>query len=151
MAWNGTKIGERPYCGAIPTRPVFSKIKGTAMELFRPVGQQELDLIEKLGYRAFPPRLVGQPIFYPVLNKEYALEIATQWNLRDPASGFIGYILKFEIADEYIRRFDVQTVGAAYHQEYWIPAEELDTFNQNIVGRIAIVKTINKKLRYKID
>jgi hypothetical protein len=44
--------------------------------LYRPVGQKELDLIAQSGYRAFPPRLSGQPIFYPVLNEEYAREIA---------------------------------------------------------------------------
>lgn len=25
------------------------------------------------------------------------------------------------------------------HQEYWIPAEELDEFNQNIVGQIEVI------------
>ena len=115
------------------------------MLLYRPVGQQELDLIEKLGYCAFPPRLPEQPIFYPVLNEEYATEIATQWNLRDPASGFIGYVLQFNVADEYIQKFDVQTVGAAHHQEYWIPAEALEEFNQHIIGHIKIVKTINQE------
>jgi len=113
------------------------------MVLFRPVGQQELDLIAEQDYRAFPPRLEGQPIFYPVLNEEYATEIAIQWNTRDAASGFVGYVLKFTVADEYIKNFAVQTVGAAHQQEYWIPAGELDEFNQNIVERIEIVKRIN--------
>jgi len=40
--------------------------------LFRPVGQAELDLIRASGFTAFPPRLPGQPIFYPVLNEAYA-------------------------------------------------------------------------------
>ena len=35
--------------------------------LFRPVGQQELELIEKSGIKEFPPPLPFQPIFYPVL------------------------------------------------------------------------------------
>jgi hypothetical protein len=42
--------------------------------LFRPVGESEPRLIAESGYRAFPPRLPGQPIFYPVLNKEYATQ-----------------------------------------------------------------------------
>jgi hypothetical protein len=33
----------------------------------------------------------------------------------------------------------VQTVGGSVHQEYWIPAEELDELNQNIVGLIDVV------------
>jgi hypothetical protein len=38
--------------------------------LYRPVGQEELDLIQSSVYREFPPRLPHQPIFYPVLNEE---------------------------------------------------------------------------------
>ena len=44
--------------------------------LWRPVGQSELDLIRDSGWQAFPPRLEGQPIFYPVLNEGYAIQIA---------------------------------------------------------------------------
>jgi hypothetical protein len=35
--------------------------------LYRPVGKKELELIRASGFRAFPPRLPGQPFFYPVL------------------------------------------------------------------------------------
>jgi hypothetical protein len=44
--------------------------------LYRPVGPEELALIEQSGYRAFPARLLCQPIFYPVLNETYAVQIA---------------------------------------------------------------------------
>lgn len=44
--------------------------------LFRPVWPKELALIEASGFREFPPRLPDQPIFYPVLNEEYAIQIA---------------------------------------------------------------------------
>ncbi len=40
--------------------------------LYRPVGPKELDLIAASGYREFPPRLPEQPIFSPVLVREYA-------------------------------------------------------------------------------
>ena len=42
------------------------------MILYRPVGLNELRLIYESGLKAFPPRLPEQPIFYPVLNLEYA-------------------------------------------------------------------------------
>ena len=51
--------------------------------LFRPVGQAEFDLIAAGGFTAFPPRLPEQPIFYPVLNQEYATQIARDWNTKD--------------------------------------------------------------------
>ncbi len=52
------------------------------MILYRPVGTEELKLITGSGYLRFPPRLPEQPIFYPVLNEEYAVEIAAGWNAK---------------------------------------------------------------------
>ncbi len=109
------------------------------MQLFRPVGQAELDLIAASDYRAYPPRLPEQPIFYPVLNERYAREIAERWNRKSADSGYAGYVTTFEMDDEYISRFPVQTVGAHYHQELWVPAEELAEFNRHIVGKIQIL------------
>ncbi|MBO0725121.1 MAG: hypothetical protein J2P52_05950 [Blastocatellia bacterium] len=31
------------------------------------------------------------------------------------------------------------TVGSSIHQEYWIPAEDLQEFNRNIVGLIEVI------------
>ena len=107
--------------------------------LFRPVGQKELDLIRESGFRAFPPRLAHQPIFYPVLNEEYAAAIARDWNTKDPASGYVGYVTRFAVDSEYLRQFPVQTVGARIHQELWVPAEELGEFNRHIVGPIEVI------------
>lgn len=109
------------------------------MKLYRPVGQAELDLIIGSDYRAYPPRLPGQPIFYPVLNEKYAREIAEKWNKRSADSGFAGYVTAFEVDDQYISKFPVQTVGAGYHQELWIPAEELEEFNRHIIGQIRVI------------
>ena len=106
--------------------------------LFRPVGQKEFELIRDSGFTAFPPRLPEQPIFYPVLNEEYATQIARDWNAKHNESR-VGYVTRFYIKNEYLRRHQVQTVGGSVHQEYWIPAEELDEFNQNIVGLIEVV------------
>jgi hypothetical protein len=107
--------------------------------LFRPVGQKEFELIAASGFRAFPPRLDWQPIFYPVLNEEYATFIAREWNMKDAASGFVGYALRFSVRSDYLARFQVQKVGGATALEYWIPAEQLEEFNENIVGIIEVV------------
>jgi hypothetical protein len=112
-----------------------------AITLFRPVGQAELDLIADSGYRCFPPRLSFQPIFYPVLQEQYAIQIARDWNTKDEASGYVGYVTKFDVRADYLAEFEVQTVGASSHQEYWIPAEDMDRFNDNIVGAIEVIHT----------
>src|SRR5271163_3903076 len=103
--------------------------------LYRPVGPKELALIAAAGYRAFPPRLPEQPIFYPVLNEEYARQIARNWNV--PASG-AGYVVRFALNKAFADRYPVQKVGASVHQELWIPAEDLDEMNRNISGLIEV-------------
>lgn len=105
--------------------------------LYRPVGQKEMDLIRESSYRAFPPRLPEQPIFYPVLNEEYAMQIARDWNTKEEAG--VGYVTRFGVSTEYLQRYEVKTVGSSLHQEYWIPAEDLPEFNRHIVGKIEIV------------
>ncbi|MDO8289350.1 MAG: ADP-ribosylation/crystallin J1 [Parvibaculum sp.] len=104
--------------------------------LYRPVGPRELELIKKADFKAFPARLPDQPIFYPVLTEDYATKIARDWNV--PASGS-GYVTRFEVAKRYLDGYQVQEAGGRQHLEYWIPAEELNTFNENIVGIIEII------------
>lgn len=112
------------------------------MILYRPVGTAELKLIEQVGYKGFPPRLPEQPIFYPVLNEKYAQEIAERWNVKD-TTDHKGYVTRFEVDDDYCSQFEVHTVGRSYHQELWIPAEELEAFNHHIVGLIEIISTFS--------
>jgi hypothetical protein len=111
----------------------------STVTLWRPVGQAELDLIAETGWRAFPPRLPGQPIFYPVLNVDYATKIARGWNTKDAASGFVGYVLRFEVLRPYVDRFEVHRVGGSGIEELWVPADELQEFNRHIVGNIELV------------
>jgi hypothetical protein len=108
------------------------------LTLFRPVGPQELEQIHDSGYRAFPARLPGQPMFYPVLNMNYAVQIARDWNMRDSGAG---YVTRFRVRTDFILKYPVQTVGDTIHQELWIPAEELPALNENIVGEIDVIAT----------
>ena len=104
--------------------------------LYRPVGPKELELIAARGFREFPPRLPGQPLFYPVLNEEYARQIARDWNVK---AGGAGYVSRFAVQTSFLARYPVQKVGSAIHQELWVPAEELAEFNRNIVGKIEVI------------
>lgn len=106
--------------------------------LYRPVGPEELELIRLSDWTAFPPRLPEQPIFYPVTNEEYAIQIARDWNVRD--SG-IGFVTRFEVDTHFLSRYQVQQAGSRIHTELWVPAEELDLFNQNIIGAIEVIHT----------
>ena len=104
--------------------------------LYRPVGPKELALIRESGFRAFPPRLPEQPIFYPVLTEDYAEKIARDWNVKASGSG---YVTRFCVRRDFLNRYEVQNAGGSQHREYWIPAEDLPLFNQNIVGTIEVI------------
>ena len=106
--------------------------------LYRPVGPKELQLIKDSGWKRFPPRLPEQPIFYPVMNEDYAIQIARDWNV--PASGE-GHVTKFNVLSDYLKKFTIQNVGGEMHDELWVPAEELEEFNNNIVGTIEVTKS----------
>ncbi len=88
--------------------------------------------------REFPPRLIQQPIFYPVLNLKYARRIAREWNTPDTNSGFAGFVTKFEVSTTYLSKFEIHTAGSKSHREYWIPAREMKSFNKAISGLIRI-------------
>ena len=104
--------------------------------LWRPTGPEEMELVRAGGSRRWPPRLAEQPIFYPVLNEQYATKIARDWNV--PASG-VGYVTRFDVEAEYLSQFPVRQAGGRDILEYWIPAERLEEFNDHIVGNIVEV------------
>jgi hypothetical protein len=114
---------------------------GEAMDpfvwLWRPTGPEELDLVLQSGSKRWPPRLPDQPIFYPVLNEDYAVRIARDWNV--PASG-VGYVTKFAVRKSFLDQYDVHQVGGQTILEYWIPAEHLEDMNDNIVGVIEVIR-----------
>jgi hypothetical protein len=115
-------------------------ISSNVSRLFRPVGMSELALLWDAAFREFPARLPHQPIFYPVAIHDYAQRIAAEWNVNDEASGYSGFVTQFDVADDYISRFDPHTVGGSTHVEYWIPAEELPAFNSAVHGVIEVAE-----------
>ena len=75
------------------------------------------------------------------MNQAYAEQIAFEWNTQDEFSGYAGYVTAFDLPKDYLNQFEVQNVGGEIHNELWIPAEQLDEFNDNIVGEIRVIKT----------
>jgi hypothetical protein len=108
----------------------------TTTMLWRPTGPEELALVEASGWRAWPPRLPEQPIFYPVMNEDYAIRIARDWNV--PASG-VGFVTRFEVSSAFLARYPVRQAGGETILELWVPAEDLEEFNRHIVGVIEVV------------
>ncbi|WP_445359516.1 hypothetical protein [Microbulbifer sp. ANSA005] len=102
---------------------------------YRPTGEKELELVKESGYKKWPPRLPEQPIFYPVTNEEYAIAL-TQWNITDFGAG---YVTKFEVVKSFMEKYPIKCVGAKSHTEWWVPAEDLEDLNKNIVGKIEVI------------
>lgn len=126
---------------AISTSEQIMRTEHTTF-LYRPVNQSELDLIERSGRTRFPPRLPEQPIFYPVLNEEYAIQITREWNV--PAYG-VGYVTKFAVDTGYLKKFNIENVGGTIYDELWIPSEELEEFNSKINGLIEVIKEFRQE------
>ena len=109
--------------------------------LYRPTGPEELALVKAAGFKRWPARLPDQPIFYPVTNEEYAVEIARDWNV--PASGY-GCVTRFHVRKAFMDRYTVHQVGGGHHTEWWVPAEDLEQLNDHIVGLIEVVQEFHR-------
>jgi hypothetical protein len=114
----------------------------TTITLYRPTGSKELALVEASGFTAWPPRLPDQPIFYPVTNEAYASQIARDWNTK--SSDKLGYVTRFEVDAAFLSQFEKKTVGGKMHEEYWVPAEEIEAFNAAIRGKIEVVRSFTE-------
>ena len=108
------------------------------MILYRPVSLQELESIYDSGMKAFPARLPQQPIFYPVLDLEYARKTASDWNVK--RGQFAGYVTQFKVDDDFIKHYEKHAVGKTDYQELWIPEEDMEEFNRHLVGHIKVVE-----------
>jgi len=75
-----------------------------------------------------------------VLTEEYAVQIARDWNTKDEASDYEGYVLKFAGQTELLNRYDIHVVGHSNHREYWIPAGDLEEFNRSIAGMMEVIR-----------
>ena len=114
------------------------------MILWRPVSKAELQQIEKSGWREFPSRLTGKPIFYPVLRFPYADEIACDWDTTPDGHCCEGFVTEFEMDDSYLSRIRADALCALNQSELWVPTEQLDEFNSHIIGKIDVVATYSK-------
>ena len=83
--------------------------------------------------------------FLPRFNEDYASEIAEKWNTRDEAGNYLGFVTQFEVLEEIVNKYPAQNVGARNHNELWVPSEELEAFNQAIVGNIKVTKVFMGK------
>lgn len=127
-------VAQQLAAARVGDRAVASDTPDTVV-LWRPTGPQELALVAAAEWRAWPPRLPDQPIFYPVLNRDYAIRIARDWNVQHSGAGFV---TRFRVRRAFLDGYQVHQVGGETILEYWIPAADLDRLNANLIGRIEV-------------
>lgn len=66
--------------------------------------------------------------------------LAEKWNTKDEFSGYCGIITKFDLPTDYLQKYEVHNVGGFIHNELWVPSDDLNEFNSNIIGQVEIVK-----------
>lgn len=114
--------------------------EGAARHRHEAPGNPGGDLAGQLKWRVWPPRLPEPPIFYPVLNEDYAIRIAKGWSVKHDGAGFLTC---FEVDTEFLSRYPIQQAGGQTILELWVPAEELDEFNAHIIGEIQVVHELH--------
>ncbi|HUO22525.1 MAG TPA: hypothetical protein VMU59_08420 [Caulobacteraceae bacterium] len=107
-----------------------------SVTLFRSVSGQELALLEASGWRAFPPSLSGQPVFYATPDEAFARKVAADWKASNNYDG-LGFVARFAIGDDFLAAYELAARGEG--AAYAIPAADIAAFNTAIKGRIEII------------
>jgi hypothetical protein len=50
-----------------------------------------------------------------------------------------GYVTPFRVNAAFLSAYEVHTLGSSIHEEYWIPADQLPRFSENIVGPTEVI------------
>ena len=103
--------------------------------LWRPMGQQELRLVREAGGRRWPALRSHQTHFFPMLDEDFAIRAAQNWNLFGP----VRYVARFHVETGFLGRYSTRSFGGSATPMLWVAAEELDEFNAHIVGSIEVV------------
>lgn len=101
--------------------------------LYRTVNGDDLSALRARQWKGFPP--CAEAAFYPALNARFARDL-----MSSQEGEVTLHLTRFRINAGYVRSFEVQTLSGEVYEELWVPAEELEAFNRNIVGRIAVVE-----------
>ena len=51
-----------------------------------------------------------------------------------------GFVTEFELSNRYLSKFKIEKVGLDHHTELWVPAEELEEFNSEIIDQINVIE-----------
>jgi hypothetical protein len=55
------------------------------------------------------------------------------------ANHYAGYVVMFDVQQQFMRQYNVTSVAYEEYEEYLIPIDDLDCLNEAIVGRVELV------------
>jgi hypothetical protein len=84
-----------------------------------------------------------------VTNEEYATQIARGWNTK--VGDRLGFVTRFKVAADFLAKYERKIVGGQTHEEYWIPAEDLEAFNAAIVDKIEVIGSFTEQDRVSLE
>jgi len=109
--------------------------------LYYAVSDKELSYIVTHQYKQFPVRFFNKKYFCPMLSAEYAKRVASERG-NFPSDAHVTHVVRFLMRVQSIKKYihgDVTNVRSPI----MIKPHELMNFNQQIVGFIERVDTIN--------
>ncbi|MFG1757852.1 PWWP domain-containing protein [Micromonospora echinofusca] len=102
--------------------------------LWRPMGQQERNLVRETGWRRWPALPPDRTHFFPILSEDFAIRAARDWDL----FGSVRCVARFHVETGFLGRYSTRSFGGSAAPMLWVPAEELDEFNAHLVGPIEV-------------
>ncbi|MCR8922721.1 hypothetical protein NO559_08065 [Dasania sp. GY-MA-18] len=106
------------------------------IDLYKALSPEQLALLIRSNWRRFSPDIPQQKNFYPKLNRGYAEAIARQWHAVEYSAGFV---VRFRLPADFIKGFELQTVGYDEHLEYKVPIAALERLNHAIIGSVELL------------
>lgn len=105
--------------------------------LYKPVGQQEMELIGSEGFEWIPSDFSN-----PFQSEERAKKIAERWNEED---GRPSFVVRFYVEIDFVNKLQIED------EEYKIPDEEWENLNNAIVGAIEVIKVFDASQTQKAE
>ena len=109
--------------------------------LYRPVGDREFGHIRDSGWRLFPPRFDGYPLFCALLDENYATESARDWTTKNGARV---HVLRFDVGQEFISGCHIRPAESSNYRQYLIPSTELADLNAHLIGPIEVIASFGQ-------
>src|SRR5436190_17268758 len=97
------------------------------------------------GIHTVSPRAPTDLRIRALLSEHYAVQIARDWDTKDERSGFVGYVLRFNVKRSFLNNYEIHTAGNSERREYRTPVADFERFDENIGGNIGVIRSFGRE------